>query len=298
MEKVNIFEREVSWFVNKKSSKTKGVASIARLLKSKNAKTRSLIEEYRKTGYKKIKDFLPCYTVSGTFDTRSEKEIISHSNIVCIDIDEKDNLDVDNFSKIKQLIDQIPYVAYCGLSCGGKGYFVLIPIKQANKHREHYESICNDFERCGVTVDKQCSDPTRLRFASLDEAPYCNYEAVVYTRLKERESKVYENKVKSPHSFLPQNFSNNTEQKVQEVIRIINQRGIDITENYKQWVEIGAAIANEFGEGGRSYFHEVSRYFNAYYPLNADYQYTQCMKMTNFTIGTFFYYAKKYGINV
>ena len=33
------------------------------------------------------------------------------------------------------------------------------------------------------------------------------------------------------------------------------------------------------------------------YPKNADYQYTKCMEMNSFTIGTFFHYAKQYGIN-
>ena len=186
MEKVNIFDRNVSWFANvKKSTQPKGVTTISRIIRGRNSQTRSLIEEYRKTGDKTIKESLPCYTVSGTFNTRNEKSLISHSGIVCIDIDEDKNLDVENFSEIKQLIDQIPYVAYCSFSCGGKGYFVLIPIKHADKHREHYESICNDFERCGITVDRKCIDVSRLRCASLDDDAYENYEAIVYTRLAE-----------------------------------------------------------------------------------------------------------------
>ena len=298
MEKVNIFLREVSWFANNKNSKPSGVTTISRLLKSKNAKTKSLIDEYRKTDNKKIKDFLPCYTVSGTFDTRKAQSIISHSGIVCIDIDEKDNLDVVNFSEVKKLIGQIPYVAYCGLSCSGKGYFVFIPIKYTDKHREQYESICDDFERCGITVDRQCSDPTRLRFASFDEEPYCNYEAEVYTRQKKKGVSVYENKNNTVQNFIPHKFSGNTEQKVQEVIRIIDKRGIDITGDYKQWIEIGAALANEFGERGRTFFHDVSRLCNSYHQNNADYQYTKCMEMSSIHIGTFFYYAKQYGINI
>jgi len=119
-------------FENRTSTKPSGEATISRLLKSKNAKTRALVEEYRKTGNRSIKESLPCYTVSVIFSDR--KNIISHSGIVCIDIDEKDNTK-ENFSEIKKIIPQVPYVAYCGLSCGGKGYFVLISIKYTDSEK-------------------------------------------------------------------------------------------------------------------------------------------------------------------
>jgi hypothetical protein len=91
-------------------------------------------------------------------------------------------------------------------------------------------------------------------------------------------------------------FPNNTEQRVQRVINIINQKGIDITGDYKQWIEIGAAIAKEFGERGRSYFHEVSRFYLGYTKSRTDRQYDACTKMRSFNIGTFFHIAKNYGV--
>ena len=93
-------------------------------------------------------------------------------------------------------------------------------------------------------------------------------------------------------------FSNNTGEQVQRVINAINQKGIDITGDYYQWRDIGAAIAKEFGEQGRSYFHEVSRFYPGYTQKETDRQYDACTKMRSFNIGTFFHIAKKYGVDI
>ena len=296
METVNIFAKQVSYYRSMKQTEQGVTVSILKLLRSE--KHKSAIEELRKTQNEAIKDNLPCYTPSGIFSKRNDKHLIEHSGFVCIDIDKQHNVNVGNFNELKTLIIQIPYVAYCGLSCRGQGYFVLIPIKYPEKHREHYAAICDDFERCNITIDRTCVNLSRIRFVSYDDQAYFNEQAVVYTRIGQIDSEK-----QCKNEFVPNKVSNSylkdTKAKVEAVIREISKRQIDITGDYKQWIEIGAALANEFGERGRSYFHEVSRHCNSYHQPNADRQYTHCMeKMSSIHIGTFFHYAKQYGINI
>lgn len=59
---------------------------------------------------------LPCFTISGTFHSRSNDGLIDHSGIIAIDIDHKgDELDVSG-------LKSDPYLYAIHQSVGGKGY--------------------------------------------------------------------------------------------------------------------------------------------------------------------------------
>jgi hypothetical protein len=286
-EKINIFNRRVSVFA--KAADTSSVATATILQATTSQKIISKVEEYRKTRDKALKLSIPCFTPSGTFSERKDDALTGHSGVICIDVDGKDNTHVSNFRDLKKLIAQIPYVAYCGLSVGGKGYFLLIPVKYPDKHREQYKACCEDFERCGIVVDHSCINVSRLRFMSYDPDAYLNREATVYTR-------IYERKKEAPE--YNRAYGSNTDNDIERLISEIQGRRIDITGNYRQWLEIGAAIAGEYRETGRGYFHAVSQYSGKYDRKATDRKYTDCMKMRNFNISTLFYYAKQYGIMI
>lgn len=286
-EKINIFTRNVSVFA--KATDTTPIATTTILQAVTSQKIISEVEEYRNTGDKTLKLSIPCFIPSGTFSERKDEALIEHSGAICIDVDAKDNTHVSNFQELKKLISQIPYVAYCGLSVGGKGFFLLIPIKYPNKHREQFKACCEDFERCGIVVDHSCINVSRLRFMSYDPKAYFNDNATVYTR-------IYEEKKDAPK--YNKVYGSSATNDVEKLISEIQSRQTDITGNYQQWLEIGAAIASEFGESGRSYFHTVSQYSIKYDQKATDRKYTDCMKMRNFNISTLFYYAKQYGVMI
>lgn len=51
---------------------------------------------------KRLKLQLPVATISGTFaPTCKAENLVAHSNLLCIDIDKKDNMDVDWFDDLK-----------------------------------------------------------------------------------------------------------------------------------------------------------------------------------------------------
>ena len=71
---------------------------------------------------------------------------------------------------------------------------------------------------------------------------------------------------------------NKVKEDVECVVREIEQRGIDIAPNYKDWVELGFALVDGLGENGREYYHRISRFYPTYQREETDKQYTHCLQ--------------------
>ena len=54
-----------------------------------------------------------------------------------------------------------------------------------------------------------------------------------------------------------------TATRVEALIAALRAAGVDITADYNDWLKVGFALAGEFGEGGRGYFHDISSTPNA-----------------------------------
>lgn len=221
---------------------------------------------------------------------------------------------------MKELIKGVPYVAYCGHSVGGDGYFAIIPISNPKCHKGHFLSLERAFARCGIKIDTSCKDVSRKRFVSYDDEPYINLGAVTYDRLcdphagrmdRVKASAEAEASSRSWESHNAASAMNNHPQKnkygardreqltkdVLNTIADIELFGTDITGHYEQWFKIGCAFANTFGEEGRQMFHRVSQFGSTYDPEDTDRKYNDCLKSNgSIDIGTFFYYAKQYGV--
>lgn len=87
---------------------------------------------------------------------------------------------------------------------------------------------------------------------------------------------------------------------VETVTQRIEAAGIDITADYGDWVNLGFALTEEYGENGRDYFHRLSRFYPDYDEAECDRQYDKCLRShgTGVTIRTFFQLAKDHGISV
>jgi hypothetical protein len=95
----------------------------------------------------------------------------------------------------------------------------------------------------------------------------------------------------------------NTDSQIDEVERIIQSieaNRTDITSSYSDWVNIGFAFADEFGENGRNLFHRVSQFYPNYSATECDKQFDNCLKSKGHgvTLKTFFYLAKDAGIDI
>ena len=87
---------------------------------------------------------------------------------------------------------------------------------------------------------------------------------------------------------------------VELLTQMVEARGLDITGDYRRWLNIGFALVEGLGEYGRDFFHRLSRFYPGYSETEADKQYDKCMRAhgTGIRLATLFQYAKEVGIVV
>ena len=236
---------------------------------------------------KSLKKQLPQATISGTFaPTRKSENLVCHSNLLCIDIDKKDNMNVDWFDNLKQEWHNIPQILYAAHSVRGEGWFAIFRIAYPEKHRAQFESLRKDFAKSGLVIDKSCKDVSRMRTISYDPDPYVNENATLY-------NKVW---IDPRPKFRAQYSRGDDMEQVERYCYEIVNRGIDITVTYDEWFHVGAALAS-LGERGRHLFHLVSSQNDKYKASETDKKFDECLSRVNrITIGSFFYICSIHGI--
>ena len=239
---------------------------------------------------KSLKKQLPLATISGTFaPIRLAENLVNHSNLLCIDLDKKDNMDVDWFDDLKYEWRNIPQILYAGHSIRGKGWFAIFRIAYPDKHEAQFDALQRDFASSGLVIDGACKDVSRMRTISYDPEPYVNEDAALYTKVWVELKPI----IRTTYSFDCSNGIRHVEQCCQEITR----RGIDITADYNDWFRVGAALAS-LGEPGRSLYHLVSSQNEKYKAAETDKKFDNLLRNVNsINIGTFFHICSQYGIN-
>lgn len=250
--------------------------------------------KYRETFDKKLKEDLPCCTISAAFNEKRSLDNIKHKNkLICIDIDrhtkskkKKCNLCIDMLL-VKEMFINHPCTVYCGYSVSGDGIYAILRIHNENELEKYFNLFKENLSRLGINIDDVCKDYTRLRFFSVDREAYYNPDALYYKAPEEK-------KERKP---TPKEYISKTDtEKVEKIIEIINQTGIDITQSYEDWVKVAAALNDGFGDTGLQYFHQVSMNHPDYDPKETDKKYFNCSKMNKIKLAAFFYVANSYGV--
>lgn len=88
--------------------------------------------------------------------------------------------------------------------------------------------------------------------------------------------------------------------RVESLIAQLKASHTDITSGYTEWLKVGFAIASEFGETGRRYFHDISALYTGYDATECDKKYDECLKSDNgrTNIATLFYLAEQQGVKL
>lgn len=256
-------------------------------------KHRAKVEQIRslqdETLQKTIKATLPAITPSGRFSRRDSEHLIEHSGFLAFDIDEKDNRHISNFNQLRSQLKNITSVAYCGLSVRGRGFWGLVPVPKSTpaEHKQRFGALSKDLKYFGINIDQSGSDVCRLRIYSFDADAYFNHNAVVYSKILKPE----------PPKYSRAQYTD-TRGRVETIIAKLKDNHTDITESYDNWLHVGCSLANEFGEGGRAYFHTASMFHPLYSPRTTDYLFDQCLKhdYRQISIATFFHIASQFGI--
>lgn len=101
--------------------------------------------------------------------------------------------------------------------------------------------------------------------------------------------------------FYPQQWINDDiPNAVEEITSRVEALSVDIAPTYNEWVQLAFSLIEALGENGRSFFQRLSRFYHNYTEKEADEQYTKCLasRKSGVTIGSFFFLAKKAGVNI
>ncbi|MDO4826022.1 MAG: DUF3987 domain-containing protein [Bacteroidia bacterium] len=98
----------------------------------------------------------------------------------------------------------------------------------------------------------------------------------------------------------PALHTEDTAAQIEKLISELQTTGTDITSDYNDWIKIGFALAGQFGEAGRSYFHRISSLHPDYSSAECDSKYDECLKSNQgrTNISTLFYLAEQQGITI
>lgn len=133
-----------------------------------------------------------------------------------------------------------------------------------------------------------------------DSEPYINDSAEPF-RIIDAATNPKPNPTKTTVAMRQRTWDERPEATLDKVTRLTEEvvrRGIDLTEGYSKWVEIGMALAN-LGDTGREFFHAVSSVYPGYDRAKADTKFTNLLRTTRkVTIATFFHQCEAHGITL
>ena len=250
----------------------------------KYGKWQGLVEPIRiekdKEKRDKLKTKLPAVTVGGLFKERLQDEIIEHSGFICVDI--------DHFSDKTALL-QDPYTYALFRSVSGNGIAIVVKVNP-DKHKESYRWLESYYYACyGISVDPAPKNPASLRFVSFDSETFINENSK-----KSKTKTLKQKRIKSEPIVLDSG-------QVSDLIADVKYKGINIAPDYDDYLKLGFALANGFGEGGRDYYHALCQVSEKYDSQQCDKQFDRCLKGANksgITVGTFYFMLKDNGIKL
>jgi len=268
--------------------------------------------------YRQTKTLLPGATLSGLFEqrevevektnrrtgekftvremvSRRQAHLLQHTGFLCIDIDHQDNQSLADMKVILRTLRHRPEVALLMKSCSGTGYFALIPLAYPQYHRQQFAALIREYGALGITLDRKCADVTRIRFASYDDKPYINANAIPYSgvdlgeQMLAPKAAVYSQRIETDDELVA---------KVERLVQKLEMTHTDITNDYDIWIRIGMSLACLPEPWGSKFFHRVSAISQKYNPSDCQRKFDYNSNPTTISINYFFARCKEYGITL
>lgn len=223
--------------------------------------------------YKELKWQSPMAVLQGVCPSATNEGFTSYSNVLCLDIDapkpgERDNGNgwVRDWEQQKQRIALLPWVAYCALSAGGEGLFVLIPIADHTRHQFYWAALASTFAKCmGLHIDKQTRNEARLRFMSYDPDPHINTEAEVWAieAAVRRPSTGYTGGGTSDHAERGCRLTAADREHVEAIVGHCMEKHINIAESFDDWMRLAGFFSHYWNdEQGEALFLALSSFYD------------------------------------
>jgi len=247
--------------------------------------------DVRNAPNKEIKDLkkksAPVVTISGSFSERKADGLRKHSGYIAIDID-----NLDDPAETKKRISSDTYIYSAFISISGKGLCLIIKI-DGTRHLDAFNAIAaylyNEYQ---LIVDQSGKNVSRARFVSYDPALIHNTNAATFKKYLPKKKEYKQQKV----VVIKTDFDS--------MIAQMDQKGLNLCEDYSDWIRICYGLVSEFGEQGREHFHTLSATSSKYNSIDCDAQFDACLKNHNeskgkkSSIGSIYYLAKQNGIDI
>ena len=247
--------------------------------------------DVRNAPNKEIKDLkkksAPVVTISGSFSERKAEGLRKHSGYIAIDID-----NLDDPAETKKRISADTYIYSAFISISGKGLCLIIKI-DGTRHLDAFNAIAaylyNEYQ---LIVDQSGKDVSRARFVSYDPFLLLNLKSTTFKKYLPKKKEYKQAKV----VVIKSDFDS--------IIDQMDKKGLNLCEDYSEWIRIAYALVSEFGEQGRDHFHTLSSHSSKYNSIDCDSQYTACLNNHNeskgkkSSIGTIYFHAKQNAIDV
>lgn len=252
---------------------------------------RKKVDTYRETLNKDDKAKIPLITVSANFKgIRNLDNINEHLPFICLDIDRyskkgRKNLCID-MQLVKELFMEHPSCYFCGFSVSNSdGIYAIMKLDEVGKLDKYFKMLKDKLSYVGINIDEKCKDVTRLRFFSFDPDAYYNPDA--------KPLKLPIAKQPKEHAVV---YTQDDYSKVVGLVEKLEYHALDITQDYEDWIKVGAVLNNNFGDSGRDLFHRLSKFHPDYTVEKCDKKYDHCKKMHVNNIGLIVNLCKNYGL--
>lgn len=233
---------------------------------------RKIDRQANESEYRQAKDnilsFIPSCVCKGK---TGKTENVEHvNNLIAIDLDAKDNEGV-SIEEMRKKINSLPFVMYSSLSVGGRGMYALIPILDENKNdfKAVFKALEEDFIKLGLKLDGSCVNVNRERYMSYDDNEYWNTKAEIYDKKMNIPTQVNTTLLRGGGNankpLTAREFN-----KVRDMVEDIKANKIQVSKNHDDTLKIANAIANIWGEEGRTLLHTIRSQRSGYDEFKTD----------------------------
>ncbi len=247
-----------------------------------------------------------------------QKEYMAESGMLFLDIDDKDNLKngktwISAWKAFKPHLEEYGVLHFERSASGGA--HITTRRTDGLTIKENIRLFNLRFPQ--FTFDYSCSDISRACFlvpndyVTYETEDYYSKEPLSYLTLIESDAQkmkewieaeqrkhqeLIRERQKNAVHFLPKDGSSEQE-TILQLIDIIEDKKIDITSDYFDWIRIGFLIANYFGMAGEELFHRLSKFYPRYDYKETSQKYDNLARTTRgeVWIGTLIMYAQMEG---
>jgi len=258
-------------------------------------------------------------TYSGTFTKRNDQGLIQHSGLLTLDFDH-----ITDLSELKKtlLADTLIQSKLLFISPSGDGLKWIVIIDLAHyTHLQWFRAIAHyllvtyklEVDASGKDISRACFLPYDPEVIYLPQTTADKIKATFnvsdWLPVITNNKSLFPEFVK-PLEREPLKITETVVIDIEMITSRIEMAQIDITSKYMDWLNIGFALVDELGEGGRTYYQRISRFYPGYSVSSCNLQYDSCLKSNRgtrdslktgargITIKTLFHLAKLSGIDL